>query len=113
MELLNNHGDARMDRRKDTAVEAVLEQLIEHGPGEIASVCARAFELAQQIERERFLGAGLYERTPGRQGYANGYKPKTPSITPRIPRSASASGPNCAPCGTQARSPRPKPHWPS
>jgi putative transposase len=29
-----------------------------------------------QIERERFLGAGLYERTAGRQGYANGYKPK-------------------------------------
>jgi transposase-like protein len=29
-----------------------------------------------QIERERFLGAGHYERTPVRQGYANGYKPK-------------------------------------
>ena len=28
-----------------------------------------------QIERERFLGAGRYERTPARQGYANGCKP--------------------------------------
>jgi hypothetical protein len=27
------------------AVEAVLEQLIEHGPGDMASVFARAFEL--------------------------------------------------------------------
>ena len=41
----------------------------------IAGVFARAFELAQ-IERERFLGAGHYERTPERRGYANGTKPK-------------------------------------
>ena len=39
-----------MDRRKDTALEAVLEQLIEHGPGEMASVFARTFELAMQID---------------------------------------------------------------
>ncbi len=50
-----------MDRRKDTAVEAVLEQLIEHGPGEIASMFARAFELAMQIERDEgfLLPSGL------------------------------------------------------
>ncbi|WP_204355380.1 transposase, partial [Roseovarius amoyensis] len=65
-----------MDKGKDTAVEVVLEQLIANGPGYIASVFADAFELAMQIERERFLGAGLYERTTERQGYANGYKPK-------------------------------------
>ena len=41
-----------MDRRKDTVVEAVLEQLIEQGPGDIAGVFARAFELAMRIERE-------------------------------------------------------------
>lgn len=76
-----------MDRRKDTALEAVLEQLIEDGPGGIASVFARAFELAMQIERERFLGAGHYERTPERHGYANGYKPKridTPAGTVNV-----------------------------
>ena len=64
-----------MDGRKDTAVEAILEHLIEHGAGDIATVFGRAFELAMQIERERFLGAGRYERTPARQGYANGCKP--------------------------------------
>jgi hypothetical protein len=63
-----------MDGRKDTAVEALLEHLIEHGPGDIATVFGRAFELAMQIERERFLRAGRYERTAERQGYANGYK---------------------------------------
>lgn len=86
-----------MDRRKDTAVEAVLEQLIEHGPGEIASVFARAFELAMQIERERFLDAGLYERTPERRGYANGYKAKridTPAgtVSVQVPKTAGHDG---------------------
>lgn len=82
-----------MDERQDTTVEALLEHLIEHGPGDIATVFARAFELAMQIERERFLGAGLYERSVGRQGYANGYKPKridTPAgtVTVQVPKTA-------------------------
>jgi len=86
-----------MDRRKDTAVEAILEQLIEHGPGDIASVFARAFELAMQIERERFLGAGHYERTPERRGYANGTKPKrvdTPAgtVNVQVPKTAGHDG---------------------
>ena len=97
MELLNNHGEVRMDRRKDMAVEAVLEQLIESGPGEIGSVFARAFELAMQIERERFLGAAHYERTLDRRGYANGYKPKridTPAgtVSVQVPKTAGHEG---------------------
>ena len=86
-----------MDGHKDTTVEALLEHLIEHGPNDIEAVFARAFELAMQIERERFLGAGLYERTPGRQGYANGYKPKridTPAgtVTVGVPKTAGHAG---------------------
>jgi putative transposase len=97
MGLRNDHGEVRMDRRKDTVVEAALEQLIEHGPGEIASVFGRAFELAMQIERERFLGAGLYERTAARQGYANGYKAKridTPAgtVSVQVPKTAGHDG---------------------
>jgi len=86
-----------MDRQKDTVVEAVLEHLIEHGANDIATVFGRAFELAMQIERERFLGAGLYERTTTRQGYANGYKPKridTPAgtVTVEVPKTAGHDG---------------------
>ena len=33
-------------------------------------VSVRAFDLAMQIERERFLAAGHYERTPERRGHA-------------------------------------------
>ena len=71
-----------MDNRQDTTVEALLEHLIEHGPDDIGTVFARAFELAMRIERERFLRASPYERTAARQGYANGYKPSA-STRPR------------------------------
>jgi len=86
-----------MDEDKDTTVEALMEHLIEHGPGDMATVFARAFELAMQIERERFLGAGRYERTAGRLGYANGYKPKridTPAgtVTVQVPKTADHDG---------------------
>ena len=86
-----------MDEQQDTTVEALMEHLIEHGPNDMATVFARAFELAMQIERERFLGAGRYERTPGRQGYANGYKPKridTPAgtVSVRVPKTADHDG---------------------
>lgn len=30
-----------------------------------------------KLERENFPGASPYERTRGRNGYANGFKPKT------------------------------------
>jgi transposase-like protein len=98
MELQTNHGEERMDRRKDTAVEAILEQLIEQGPGDLAGVFARAFELAMQIERERFPGAGHYERTPERRGHhANGTKPKridTPvgTVNVQVPKTAGHDG---------------------
>jgi len=86
-----------MDGQKDTGVEAILEQLIEHGVNDIAGVFARAFELAMRIERERFLGAGHYERTPGRRGYANGSKPKridTPAgtVSVQVPKTAGHAG---------------------
>jgi len=86
-----------MDRQQDTGIEAILEQLIEHGPNDIASVFARAFELAMRIERERFLGAGHYERTASRRGYANGSKPKridTPAgtVTVQVPKTAGHEG---------------------
>ena len=74
-----------------------MEQLIEQGPGDLAGVFARAFELAMQIERERFLGAGHYERTPERRGYANGTKPKridTPAgtVNVQVPKTAGHDG---------------------
>ena len=74
-----------------------MEQLIEHWPGDVATVFGRAFELAMRIERERFPRAGLYERTPERRGYTNGTKPKridTPAgtVAVDVPETAGHDG---------------------
>jgi len=75
MKLPLTYGAREIDKRDNTAIEAVLEQLIEHGTERIAAVFARTFEIAMRIERECFLGAQHYERTPDQRGYANGCKP--------------------------------------
>ncbi len=48
---------AIMRRDQDNALEALMEQLIESGTEEMASVFASLFNLAMRIERERFLCA--------------------------------------------------------
>ena len=86
-----------MDKRHDTVLETLMEQLIEGGAENMGLVFARVFDLAMQIERERFLGAQHYERSPSRQGYANGYKAKrinTPAgtVTVNVPKTAGHDG---------------------
>ena len=51
--------------------------LIEHGPSAMASALATLMNHAMQIEREQALQAESHQRTSDRQGYANGFKPKT------------------------------------
>ncbi len=55
---------------------AVLELLTENGFEGMASVIELLLNEAMKLERSAFLGAGPYERTEDRRGYANGYKPK-------------------------------------
>ncbi len=76
-----------MRRDQDNALEALMEQLIESGTEEMASVFAGLFNLAMRIERERFLRVGHFECSSERRGYANGSKPKkldTPAGTVRL-----------------------------
>ena len=87
-----------MRKDQDSAVEALVAQLIEGGSENMATVFAGLFNLAMRIERERFLGAGHYERTPERRGYANGTRPKkidTPAGTVRleVPKTAGHEAP--------------------
>jgi len=67
-----------MTRQEESAVfEAVTAILIEHGPAAMASAFAIIMNCAMQIEREQVLKAESHQRTADRQGYANGFKPKT------------------------------------
>ncbi|HUL05962.1 MAG TPA: IS256 family transposase [Candidatus Acidoferrum sp.] len=87
-----------MSQNQDTIVTALMEQLIAEGPDGIAQVFTALFNLALRLERERFLGAGLYERNAGRRGYANGYKSKTVdttagTVTVDVPKAAGTDEP--------------------
>lgn len=82
-----------MSQGQDTIIATLMEQLIAEGPDGMAQVFTALFNLAMRLERERFLGAGLYERNPDRRGYANGYKPKTldttaGTVTVEVPKAA-------------------------
>jgi len=83
---------------KDTAIAAVMEQLIAEGPQAMAQVMTTLMNTAMRLEREQYLGAGHYERDPGRRGYANGAKPKkidTPlgTLTLDVPKTAGTQKP--------------------
>ena len=60
----------------DRIIDELMEQLVEQGPGGMAAVFTRLFNLAMRFERENYLSARHYERTDERRGYANGIKPK-------------------------------------
>jgi putative transposase len=82
----------------DTMIAQVMEQLIAEGPQAMAQVMTALMNAAMRLEREQFLGAGHYERSSGRRGYANGTKLKkidTPvgTLALDIPKTAGAQKP--------------------
>ena len=63
--------------KNNTLLSQVLEVLSEEGFSGMAQVFSVLFNEAMKRERSEALKALPYERTEERQGYANGYKPKT------------------------------------
>jgi len=55
----------------------LLEQIAAEGTEALPELIRLLINEAMRLEREQYLGAGHYERTPDRRGHANGYKPKT------------------------------------
>lgn len=67
-----------MTYRKDcTLPEELLEQIAQEGFDVLPKLIQTVINTAMQIEREKHLGVGPYERGQERNGYANGFKPKT------------------------------------
>ena len=61
----------------DTIIQNAMQQLIEQGTDALRTVVTAIYNRAMVIEREHHLNAGAYERAAARDGYANGFKPKT------------------------------------
>ncbi|MBB4268288.1 transposase [Roseospira visakhapatnamensis] len=87
-----------MQDTQGKVIAALMEQLIQTGPEGMAEAFTALFNLAMRMERDQHLGAGRYERSNARQGYANGYKPKkvdTPAgtVTVAVPKSRGCDEP--------------------
>lgn len=55
----------------------LLEQIASNGFDQLPELIRIVVNAAMQAERQQYLGAAPYQRTPDRQDQANGYKPKT------------------------------------
>lgn len=61
----------------DTVLEPVLQLLVQHGFDGAAEALETLLNAAMRLERSLALKAEPYARSGERQGYANGFKPKT------------------------------------
>lgn len=60
-----------------TLSSTVIEECLSNGLEGMSDLLRICLNSVMQAEREKYLQAGEYERSETRQGYANGYKPKT------------------------------------
>jgi putative transposase len=60
-----------------TALDQITELLAEHGFDGMARAVGVLLNEVMKLERTHALGAAPYQRSEGRTGYANGFKPKT------------------------------------
>jgi len=61
---------------QSNVVDGVVQLLAEHGFEGMAAAMETLMNEAMKLERNEALGAGPYERSDSRRGYANGFKPK-------------------------------------
>ena len=72
-----------MTRQPDcTLSDDLMRMIAEQGLDALPELIRIMLNAAMQAERQQYLRAAPYERTTERQGYANGYKPKT--VTTRV-----------------------------
>src|SRR5690348_5040832 len=57
--------------------QQLLELLAREGFDGMKDVLTKLLNEAMKLERSAYLNAAPHQRTPGRRGYANGFKPKT------------------------------------
>lgn len=64
------------DQTKSITNKDAVDAILEHGFDGLPEAMTLLLNQAMRVERDRYLQAEPYERTPTRNGYANGYKPK-------------------------------------
>lgn len=60
-----------------SVIQDILKLLADDGFNGLGDALRRIINEAMRLERQHYLGVGPYERSEARQGYSNGFKPKT------------------------------------
>ena len=60
----------------NTLIDEMMQLLIAEKEKAFPTILAKLYNQAMIVERETHLEAGSYERSEGRDGYANGFKPR-------------------------------------
>lgn len=60
-----------------SVIQDIVKLLADDGFNALGEALRRIINQAMQLERQQHLGVGPYERSDARNGYANGFKPKT------------------------------------
>lgn len=71
-----------MKQTQDTLMTQLLQIVQQEGPESLRSLLQTVCQAVLEAEMTQFLQAQPYERTAQRQGYRNGYKPRT--LTTRV-----------------------------
>jgi len=66
-----------MSQTQDTLMTQLLQIVQKEGPESLRSLLQTVCQAVLEAEMTQFLQAHPYERTAQRQGYRNGYKPRT------------------------------------
>ena len=69
-----------------TLPAAFLEQIAEQGWEYLPELIRTMIDAAMQVERQKYLNASRYERSPERTGQANGYKPELAKASNQVTR---------------------------
>jgi hypothetical protein len=73
-----NKGETTMTYQGDfTLPQELLERIASEGFDILPQLIQIVINAAMQAERQQYLRAAPYQHSPERQGYANGFKPKT------------------------------------
>lgn len=101
-----------MNQNQDngTIIEEIVQLLIREKEKAFPTILAKTYDQAMIAEREAHLGAGPYERTEERNGYANGFKPrslqtrvgKLPLMVPQVLGSETRFYPKCLERGARS-----------
>ena len=94
----------------DTLIEEIVQLLLREKENAFPQILTKIYNEAMVVERAAHIGAGKYERAEKRDGYANGFKPRTLQthvgklslLVPQVRGSSTRFNPKCLERGTRS-----------